>query len=42
MPWAYQIPVKQHFRSSFGDFSVHQDVFVIRENGDWKLLWSFE
>jgi hypothetical protein len=40
-PGAYRIPVRQHFHSAFGNFTIEQDVFAVREDNQWRILWSY-
>ncbi|MBU8906499.1 hypothetical protein [Desertibacillus haloalkaliphilus] len=37
----YQVPVTKTYNSSYGVFSIHQDVFVAKEDNEWRLLWSY-
>jgi hypothetical protein len=37
----YQIPVTQTFHTTFGDFTITQNAFVIKEKDQWQLLWPF-
>ncbi|THE11903.1 hypothetical protein E1I69_12875 [Bacillus timonensis] len=37
----YKVPITQTYKSTYGTFSIHQDVFVVHEDGDWMLLWSY-
>ncbi|TDL78982.1 hypothetical protein [Peribacillus frigoritolerans] len=36
------IKVRQTFKSKFGTFDVLQDVYVVKEKGDWKIVWEYE
>ncbi|WP_191560027.1 hypothetical protein [Metabacillus idriensis] len=36
------IKVRQTFKSKFGNFEVMQDVYVVKEKGDWKIVWEYE
>jgi hypothetical protein len=38
----YRIPVKLTFLTVFGRFELLQECYAAEENGEWKLLWSYE
>jgi len=38
----YTIPINQVYKSSFGTFTIEQDIFVAKEEGEWKILWSYQ
>jgi hypothetical protein len=38
----YHVPVKQHLLSVFGELMLEQQVYAVNENGEWRLLWSYE
>lgn len=38
---AYMIPVTQVFDSRFGVFTIEQDCYVVKEKGEWRLLWDY-
>ncbi|MDP1417468.1 hypothetical protein Q8G35_03485 [Peribacillus simplex] len=38
---AYEIPVTQVFNSRFGVFTLEQNCYVVREKGEWRLLWDY-
>jgi len=38
----YVVPISQVFKSSFGTFTINQDVYVAKEKGEWKILWSYQ
>ena len=38
----YEVPIIQSFKSTFGNFKIHQNVYVVKEEGNWKILWSYE
>lgn len=39
---AYRIEATQQFKSKWGRFSVVQDVYAVKENDEWKILWEYE
>lgn len=36
------VQVRQTFKSKFGTFDVRQNVYAVKEKGDWKIVWEFE
>ncbi|MEH7235287.1 hypothetical protein [Bacillus sp. JJ1562] len=38
----YKVPITQTYKSTYGTFTIHQDVFVVQESGDWTILWSYQ
>jgi hypothetical protein len=38
---AYQVTVQQTFHSKFGTFTIQQEVYVVKEKGQWKIVWKF-
>ncbi|MEH7388643.1 hypothetical protein V7147_25090 [Bacillus sp. JJ1521] len=38
----YKVPITQTYKSIYGTFTIHQDVFVVEESGDMTILWEFE
>lgn len=39
---AYEIPVTQVFNSRFGVFTLEQNCYVVKEKGEWRLLWDYQ
>ncbi|WP_449537998.1 hypothetical protein [Ferdinandcohnia sp. Marseille-Q9671] len=37
----YKVPITQTYKSTYGTFTIHQDVFIVREDGDLTILWSY-
>ncbi|KAB2336686.1 hypothetical protein F7731_10005 [Cytobacillus depressus] len=37
----YKVPVTQVFKGKYGNFSLHQEVFVVRVKKDWMILWDY-
>ncbi|GIN86052.1 hypothetical protein J6TS2_24380 [Heyndrickxia sporothermodurans] len=37
----YKIPITQTFKSEFGIFTIHQDVYVVEEKDKKYILWSY-
>ncbi len=42
MKKVYVIKVTQHFQNQFGNFDLVQEVFVVKEEGDFKVLWDYK
>lgn len=40
-PNAYRVEVEQTFKSKFGTFTVNQDIYVVKEEDEWKIVWEF-
>ncbi|MEF2093930.1 hypothetical protein V3595_04515 [Bacillus sp. CFBP9009] len=38
---AYEIPVTQVFNSRYGMFTLEQNCYVVKEKGEWRLLWDY-
>lgn len=38
----YEVPVTMNYSSSFGNFEIEQNCYVVREADEWKILWSYE
>lgn len=36
-----RVDVTQRMLTVFGEYELNQEIFVVEENGEWKLLWSF-
>ncbi|GIQ69759.1 hypothetical protein DUZ99_05765 [Xylanibacillus composti] len=38
----YQIPVTQHFQGrTFGLFDLHQEVYAVKLEGAWRIIWDY-
>lgn len=37
----YEIPITLNYQSRFGKFAIEQNCFVVKEKGEWKLLWDY-
>lgn len=37
----YFMTVVQTFKGKYGHFRLHQDVYVVEEKGEWKILWDY-
>lgn len=38
----YKVPITQTYKSTFGTFTIHQEVFVVEEAGELAILWSYQ
>lgn len=41
-PIAYYVEVSQTFKSKFGTFTVIQDVYAVKHEEEWKVVWNFK
>jgi hypothetical protein len=39
---AYRVEVEQTFKSKFGTFNVIQDIYVVKDEEEWKVVWEFD
>ncbi|SFE22129.1 hypothetical protein SAMN05216238_11072 [Lentibacillus persicus] len=37
----YQVPVTQVFEGKYGNFSIVQNTYVTKVEGEWKILWDY-
>ncbi|WNS75195.1 hypothetical protein RRV45_20340 [Bacillus sp. DTU_2020_1000418_1_SI_GHA_SEK_038] len=37
----YKVQVIQVYKGKYGNFSLHQDVFVVQEEKDWMIIWDY-
>jgi hypothetical protein len=42
IPTAFRIEVQQTFNSKFGTFTVVQEVYVVKVEEVWVIVWEFE
>ena len=42
MKKVYVIKVTQHFQNQFGNFDLVQEVFVVKEEGEFRVLWDYK
>ncbi|MBA9025552.1 hypothetical protein [Peribacillus huizhouensis] len=38
---AYEVPVDVTFHSQFGIFTMQQNCYVVKEKGEWLILWDY-
>lgn len=38
----YEVPITQEYQGIFGNFTVQQKAYVVKVEGEWKILWSYE
>ncbi|WP_049665070.1 hypothetical protein [Bacillus sp. FJAT-27231] len=41
LSFVYKVPVVQVYKGKYGNFSLHQDVFVVQEKENWFILWDY-
>ncbi len=39
---AYEFEVRQDYRGKYGHFAFVQFVYVVREDGEWRILWDYK
>jgi hypothetical protein len=37
----YKVTVIQTFKGKYGNFDLEQDIFVVKEKEDWRILWDY-
>ncbi|WP_066321121.1 hypothetical protein [Bacillus sp. FJAT-29814] len=37
----YKIPVTQTYKGKYGNFDLMQEVFVVEEKDEWKIMWDY-
>ena len=37
----YRMTVSQFYESKYGNFTIYQQVFVVMEEGEWRVLWDY-
>lgn len=37
----YKMKVIQTYKGKYGNFDLHQEVFAVKEKGDWKIVWDY-
>lgn len=42
LPTVYKIPVNQTYKGKYGNFSIRQPVYAVKEKDQWLILWSYE
>ncbi|WP_245208018.1 hypothetical protein [Sediminibacillus dalangtanensis] len=38
----YKVTVTQKYKGKYGNFSIVQDVFAAKDDGEWKVLWNYQ
>lgn len=38
----YKVPVTMVYKGKYGNFNIQQDVFAVKEEGEWKILWDYK
>ena len=39
---AYILTVIQTYKSKYGNFDIHQNVILVKENGGWEIMWDYK
>ncbi len=42
MKKVYMVKVTQKFHNQFGNFDLVQEVFVVKESGEYRVLWDYK
>ncbi|MBT2700770.1 hypothetical protein J7E79_25905 [Bacillus sp. ISL-40] len=37
----YTVPVTQTYKGKYGNFDLKQEVFVVKEKGEWRIMWDY-
>jgi hypothetical protein len=37
----YKVPVTQTYKGKYGNFDLKQEVFVVKEKGEWRIMWDY-
>ena len=37
----YKVLVKQTYKGRYGRFDLEQEIYLAKENGDWKIMWDY-
>ncbi|MCM3763563.1 hypothetical protein [Neobacillus niacini] len=37
----YKVPVTQTYKGKYGNFDLMQEVFVVEEKDEWKIMWDY-
>ncbi|WP_233269424.1 hypothetical protein [Alteribacillus sp. YIM 98480] len=37
----YQVNVIQTFKGKYGNFDISQEVYVVQEDEEWKIVWDY-
>lgn len=38
----YKVPVTMVYKGKYGNFNIQQDVFAVKEDDGWKILWDYK
>jgi hypothetical protein len=41
MKIVYKVLISQNYKGKFGNFEVIQEVFVVKDKGEWKVVWDY-
>jgi hypothetical protein len=37
----YKVLVTQTYKGKYGNFDIEQEVFVVQEKGEWRVMWDY-
>ena len=37
----YEVPLTLYFDSKYGQFQLEQNCYVVKEEGEWYMLWDY-
>lgn len=37
----YKVPVTQTYKGKYGNFDLQQEVFVVKEKDEWRIIWDY-
>lgn len=37
----YKVLVTQTYKGKYGNFDIDQEVFVVQEKGEWRIMWDY-
>jgi hypothetical protein len=37
----YKVLISQTFKGKYGNFTLEQEVFVVREKSEWRVMWDY-
>ncbi|RWZ51383.1 hypothetical protein EQV77_16620 [Halobacillus fulvus] len=41
IPIVYSATILQTYKGKYGNFTIHQEVFVAKEEDEWTILWDY-
>ncbi|WP_042462678.1 hypothetical protein [Neobacillus dielmonensis] len=37
----YKVLVRQTYKGKYGHFDLEQEIYLVKEKGDWKIMWDY-